>query len=136
MNEAAEVLFRTDLALRWRDLDAYDHVNNSVFLSLLEEARIRWFASLPGPWRTSEAEPVLARSEVNYRLPIRYPATVRVELRVARVGRSSLTLAHALSDAGSGVLYSDGTTVLVWVAPLDGRSVPLPEVIRKAVSTS
>ena len=126
------VLFCTELALRWRDLDAYDHVNNSVFLSLLEEARIRWFATLPAPWRTPEAEPVLARAEVNYRLPIRYPATVRVELQVARVGRSSLALGHVLSDAQSGLLYSDGATVLVWVAPQGGHSVPLPEVIRHA----
>src|SRR3546814_7596641 len=39
-------LFRMPIALRWRDLDAFNHVNNSTFMTYLEEARIRWFESL------------------------------------------------------------------------------------------
>src|SRR3546814_7830400 len=38
-------LFRMPIALRWRDLDAFNHVNNSTFMTYLEEARIRWFRS-------------------------------------------------------------------------------------------
>ena len=42
---AQRILFRMPVALRWRDLDAFQHVNNSNFLTYLEEARIRWFES-------------------------------------------------------------------------------------------
>lgn len=127
-------LHASELDVRWRDLDAYDHVNNSVFLSLIEEARIRWFETLPGPWRNPQAEPVLARTEVNYRLPIRYPARVRIELLLERMGRTSLGVAHRILDAQSGLLYSDGLAVLVWVSPEHGRPVNLPEPIQAAIA--
>jgi acyl-CoA thioester hydrolase len=132
-SEFGVALFECNLAIRWRDLDAYDHVNNSVFLTLLEEARIRWFATLPGAWRDAQAEPVLARSEMNYRMPIPYPAGVRVELGLQRIGRSSLGLAHRMSDSSSGALYADGNSVLVWVSPSDGRPIPLPASITSAL---
>ena len=133
LNSTLAPLFETEMDVRWRDLDAYDHVNNSVFLTLIEEARIRWFETLPGPWRSLEAEPVLARTEVNYRSPIRHPARVRVLLRLQRVGRSSLTLSHELVDASTAQLYSDGLAVLVWVSPEHGRPVDLPAAVRGAV---
>jgi len=130
--DADTVLFEVCLELRWRDLDAYAHVNNSVFLTLLEEARIQWFESLPEPWRSAAGEPVLARTEVNYRVPIHHPARVRVQLLGQRLGRSSATIGHRISAVDGSVLHSDGASVLVWVTPADGRPVALPEQIRNA----
>ena len=42
------VLIRVPLAVRWRDLDAFNHVNNSKYLSYLEEARLQWMLTMPG----------------------------------------------------------------------------------------
>lgn len=44
-DEAPLVLFRMPIDLRWRDLDAFNHVNNANFMTYVEEARIRWFES-------------------------------------------------------------------------------------------
>lgn len=120
------------LPLRWRDLDAYGHVNNAQFLTFIEEARIRWFSSLGGPWRHAEAEPVLAAANVNFRRQMLYPAELRVVLTAGRIGYSSLTLEHSIVNTVSAELYSDGNSVVVWVSPKTGRPVPLPEVVRKA----
>jgi acyl-CoA thioester hydrolase len=126
------MLIDTTIPVRWRDLDAYNHVNNSLFLSFLEEARIQWFESLPEPWRGADCEPLLAAATVNFRRPILYPESVRVRLTCERIGRSSLTVGHRMTSAGDDeVLYADGNTVLVWVNPADGRPVPLPEVVRR-----
>jgi len=57
-NRAA--LFRMPIALRWRDLDAFNHVNNSNYMTYLEEARIRWLESLDEEWVTEETAPLLA----------------------------------------------------------------------------
>lgn len=127
------VLIEHVMALRWRDLDAYHHVNNSVFLTFLEEARIQWFESLSEPWRNDSAEPVVAASQINFRRPILYPETLAITLRAGRLGRSSFTIAHRIVRRGDpSVLYSDGETVLVWVSPADGRPVPLPQSVRRA----
>ncbi|MBL8242636.1 MAG: acyl-CoA thioesterase, partial [Rhodanobacteraceae bacterium] len=74
------MLIETTIPLRWRDLDAYNHANNSVFLTFLEQARIEWFDSLPEPWRSPLAEPILAAATVNFRRPIQYPETLRIRL--------------------------------------------------------
>lgn len=121
------------LALRWRDLDAYEHVNNSVFLTFLEEARIRWFDSLSGPWRSADYAPVLAAVNLNFRRQILYPENLRIRLTTERVGRSSIAITHRITAAADdAVLYADGNTVVVWVAPIDGKPIPLPEVVRLA----
>lgn len=123
-------LFETSVSLRWRDLDAYNHVNNSVFLTFLEEARIQWFESLGSPWRSADFEPILAAATINFRRPIRYPETLRILLAAERIGRTSLTIGQMIrSEASDQVLYADGHAVLVWVNPVDGRPVPLPEVV-------
>src|SRR5690606_23084825 len=69
-----EPLFRFPVTPRWRDLDAFNHVNNSNFLTYLEEARIRMFASLGKPWFDEHMAPLLAAVQLNYRAPIAYPS--------------------------------------------------------------
>jgi acyl-CoA thioester hydrolase len=127
------LLFRMPMALRWRDLDAFNHVNNATFLTYLEEARIRWFASLDGPWLTDAIAPLMAAVQVNYRKPIDYPAEISVELTAERVGNTSLTLGHRIVGADGTPLYADGHTVLVWICRSSGRPVALPDSIRAAV---
>ena len=126
-------LFRMPLQLRWRDLDAFNHVNNSNFLTYLEEARIRWFESIGEAWVTDEFAPLLAAVQLNYRQPIPYPADVAVELYVDRVGTTGVTIGHAIASADGSVLYCDGHVVAVWIDRGSGRPRPLPEAIRTAV---
>lgn len=131
----AAPLFTAAIGVRWRDLDAFNHVNNSNYLTYLEEARLQWLSHVPGPWFDERSMPVLAASEVNYRLPIAWPAQLHVELACTRLGNSSMTLAHRIVDAEDPArLYSDGHVVLVWMDPADGRPVPLPQSIREAAA--
>ena len=130
----APTLFRMPVALRWRDLDAFNHVNNSNFLTYLEEARIRWFASWQGEWVTEATAPLLASVQLNYRRPIDYPSDVAVELFVERVGNSSVTVGHRIVSGDGAVLHADGHVVMVWIDRASGRPVPLPDVVRTACS--
>lgn len=128
------ILFRMPLALRWRDLDAFNHVNNSNFLTYLEEARIRWFASWNGEWVNDAIAPLLAAVQLNYRLPIPYPAEVVVELFADRIGTSSVTIGHRITSEDGTVLYCDGNVVVVWIDRASGRPVPLPAAVRAAMA--
>ena len=128
-------LFRMPVDLRWRDLDAFNHVNNSNFLTYLEEARIRWFASWNGEWVTDATAPLLAAVQLNYRQPIPYPADVAVELFAERVGSSSVTIGHRIVSGDGATLYADGHVVMVWIDRASGRPVPLPEVVRAACAS-
>ena len=126
------VVYSVELEVRWRDLDAFNHVNNASYLGYIEEARVRWFKSLSSDWAGESAAPIMAAVQLNYRRPVNWPETVRVELFAERIGTKSLTLGHRICSAGDdGVLYCDGHTVLVWV-DRGGQSVPLPETVLAA----
>lgn len=128
----SSALYTLDIEVRWRDLDAFNHVNNASYLGYIEEARVRWFKSLSEDWAGEQAAPILAAINVNYRKPVGWPETLRVELFAERIGNKSLTLGHRILSATlDDVLYVDGHTVLVWINS-DGHSVLLPDTVRHA----
>ena len=128
-------LYTAAVGVRWRDLDAFNHVNNSTYLTYLEEARVQWLQRLPRSWSDEHAMPVMAASTLNYRLPIEWPGEVHIELYCARLGNSSMTVAHRIVDAtDSSRLYCDGHVVMVWMDPATGKSVALPQALRDAAS--
>lgn len=130
-------LYVASIGVRWRDLDAFNHVNNSNYLTYLEEARLQWLRHVPGPWFDEQSMPVLAASEINYRMPIEWPAQLHVELRCERLGNSSITVGHRIVDSAQPErIYSDGRVVMVWMNPATGKPVPLPQAIRDAVEAA
>jgi acyl-CoA thioester hydrolase len=130
-DEHGNVLHRLPIELRWRDLDAFDHVNNATFMTYLEEARIRWFESLDEDWVTDATAPLLAAVHMNYRSPIAYPGSIVVELTADRIGTSSVTLGHRIISADGATLHAAGHVVMVWIDRASGRPVPLPEAVRR-----
>jgi acyl-CoA thioester hydrolase len=140
MNDTTEprLLFRMPIELRWRDLDAFNHVNNANFMTYIEEARIRWFSATSDDWFSDDHGPLLAAITMNYRLPIPYPAEIAVEMFAERVGNSSLTIGHRIVGISTGeentseTVYADGNAVLVWIDRASGRPIPLPAGMRKA----
>jgi acyl-CoA thioester hydrolase len=132
---ATTPLLDTVISVRWRDLDAFNHVNNSNYLTYLEEARLQWLQQLAGEWMDEQAMPVMAASEINYRRPISWPARVRVQLFNERTGNSSMSIGHRMVDADDAdIVYCEGRVVMVWMNPQTGKSVPLPQVVRDAAA--
>lgn len=130
-------LLRYTIHVRWSDLDAFNHVNNAVYSTYLEEARLAWLQSLDADWANASAAPVLANMQIDFRRPIRWPATVTVSLYAGRIGQSSLVLPFAIRDAeDTDLLYAEGQTTMVWIDPAGGRAVPLPEPIRHTAKHS
>ena len=128
------VLHSLEIEVRWRDLDAFDHVNNASYLGYVEEARVRWFKSLSADWAGETSAPILAAITMNYRKPIGWPESLRIELFTERLGNKSVTINHRiLSATEPQLLYADGNAVMVWV-DRGGQTVALPESVRRACS--
>ena len=112
------------IEIRWRDLDAFGHVNHVVFLTYLEESRDEWLGgSLGDPDRVWDW--VLARVEIDYRreLALADDAVVAT-CRLARIGRSSVSTREEVRTAG-GDLAAEASAVLVARDRDSGRSRPL-----------
>ncbi len=119
---------------RWGDMDAFNHVNNSVYATYIEEARLRWLHDIKVRM-DDDAAPVLASMKIDFRKPVEWPAELRVELFSGRVGRSSITMGFRIIDRhDDSVLYCEGETVLVWIAPSTGTSIALPDAVRNAMT--
>ena len=132
-SNASRVLAAIPLHVRWRDLDAFNHVNNSSYLTFLEESRLQWLRTVPGEWFSAHAMPVMAAVELHYRKPIEWPAEIDVLLSCERLGNSSMTIGNRIVDRNDhACAYADGNVVMVWVDPATGASVSLPSAIRAA----
>ena len=130
-------LIRVPMPVRWRDLDAFNHVNNSKYLSYLEEARLHWMLGVPGQGMDDHVAPVVAAAQLNYRRPITWPAQVMIELFVERLGNTSLSIGHRIvDDADRSIIYCDGNVVMVWIDRDSGRAAALPASVREACRDS
>ena len=119
------------IEIRWRDLDAFRHVNNAVYATYLEECRDEWVdKALDGAGDIWDF--VLARVAIDFRRELRQEDGVAVaSCRLARIGTASLTLREDIRT-GDGELAAEAEAVLVARDRESGRSRPLSEAERAA----
>lgn len=122
--------FTKRVEVRWRDMDAFKHVNNAVYLTYLEELRDEWFLEVLGNGLLLN-DFVLARCAVDYRSSVtQEDGHVDVELRCTRVGRSSVTTSERiLVPADGDRLAAEAEAVLVFYDWDTGKSKPLTDEI-------
>ncbi|HJP44190.1 MAG: thioesterase family protein [Candidatus Poseidoniia archaeon] len=77
--------------------------------------------------------PILARMEIDYRLPVKFPDTVRCAAAVTSLGNSSYRMAYRLHSEAHGGIAAEGDSVVVMVNYGTGRSVPLSDELRSAI---
>ncbi|MFB6103199.1 MAG: acyl-CoA thioesterase [Haloplanus sp.] len=117
--------YETELQVRFRDIDAMTHVNNAVYATYLEQARVDYYADVLGVG-LDDIDTVLVRLEIDYRREISLDdGTVTVAMGVRDIGESSVTVDYEVR-AGDRVAAT-AETVQVYVDPDDGASRPLPE---------
>ncbi|BDZ38126.1 acyl-CoA thioesterase [Microbacterium suwonense] len=135
------------IQLRWGDLDAFNHVNNTAMLKLLEEARVRAFWK-PAPGESAPPTAVLdsgvsfgmltliARQEIEYLAPVPYQRhPLDIQMWFGKLGGSSIEVCYEVrSDPAveQHALYARATTVVVLVDAASGNPVRLTPEMRAA----
>jgi acyl-CoA thioester hydrolase len=131
----------TACQIRWLDLDAYRHVNNTVYLRYLEQARIEMVGFLAGlaqgPPRSADFEQtdgfVIAELEIVYRRPLVFrPEPVQVQSWVTHLGRTSWSMRHRIVDPGPDdpLEYATATARMVAIDRVSTRPRPLRDYER------
>ena len=119
---------RTPVQVRFRDTDAFGHVNNAVFFSYVELARVRYLLDALQPETRFDRLPlILARAAVDFRSPILFGEEVVVETRVDRIGRTSFGMTHRMTAGPEGRLAADVESVLVVYDYATERPIPVPD---------
>jgi acyl-CoA thioester hydrolase len=127
-------MYEVRIDIRWRDIDAYGHVNNAVYLNYLEEARDAWVQKVLGPVADTW-DFVLARVAIDFRNELKQDdGAVLVRCRLESLGRSSVrTREEVLKLDGS--ISAEAASVIVARDPRTGRSRALSDVERAALET-
>ena len=130
-------VYRKIVPLRWGDLDSMNHLNNTLYFRLMEEARISWFRENQLIARPNGEGPILASASCDFLKPMTYPCDALVTQSVTRVGRSSMDLDVTIEgDEATPILYARGKNVLVWMDYVSGKSAPWPETLRAALGNA
>jgi acyl-CoA thioester hydrolase len=117
------------IEIRWGDMDAMGHVNNTVYFRYMEQARIGWFeALLPRGEAWKAIGIVIVNASCNFRKPLNYPGTVVVRVFSGPPGGSSVPTFYELHMKDQ--LYADGAATVVFVDALKQKPLRIPDGIR------
>jgi acyl-CoA thioester hydrolase len=119
------------IQIRWRDIDAYQHMNNAVYLNYLEEARDRLVSDLFGAKASWDF--VLVHVDIDFRSEITLDdGEVDVSCGIASIGRASVRTKEEIRKA-DGKLAAEAASVVVPRDPATGRARPLTEEERSVL---
>ena len=122
-------------AVVWGEMDAYRHVNNTVYFRYFENARLEYFRRLD--WFEYERQtgigPILAATQARFRRPLTYPDTIWVTARAASVESDRFHLEHSIVSKRLAAVVAEGKGTVVTYHHADGRKVPMPEELRRRI---
>jgi acyl-CoA thioester hydrolase len=125
------------LDVRFRDCDPLGHVNNAVYLTYLEQARLHCWRALWGFGEPGSPVPgiIMARAEIDYRMPAHYGQTLEIRIDLAAIGRTSFTYDYEIVDEENRSVAS-ARTVQVMYDYTTAKPVPIPDEIRRKMLKS
>jgi acyl-CoA thioester hydrolase len=125
------------MPIRWGVMDAFGHVNNTVYFRYMEQVRISWLETLDveSEERSTGEGPVIINASMTFLRQLRYPGDIDCRMFVGEPGRSSIDTRFELRRADTpDVLVAEGNAKIVWVNYMEEKSVPLPDAVRRLVA--
>lgn len=124
--------------VRFADLDAMRHLNNVAFLTFFESARVAYLTALLAGYRPEQRDAfgtVVAEVHLNYRAPAFYDEEIHCWLRAADIARSAFRVEVEMRSGRDDRLLAEGYAVLVGFHYGIGKSVPLPDDLKAALTS-
>jgi acyl-CoA thioester hydrolase len=119
------------IQIRWGDMDAMGHVNNTLYFRYLEIIRIEWLRLIGADPDPTGTGPVIVNAFCNFYRQLEYPGDVLAKHYITNPGRTSFDAYVTLERADQpGEIYAAGGAKTVWVDFPKQKSVPLPEYVR------
>jgi len=129
MTQAPRQLVHTSRQpIRWGDMDAFGHVNNTVYFRYMEQARVEWLTALVAESGGEAGRvAVIVNASCTFLEPLVYPGELEVRMYLGDPGRSSVNSFYDILLDGR--LYAEGAAKIVWIDVASGRSAPLPDIV-------
>ncbi|MFW5714634.1 MAG: acyl-CoA thioesterase [Brevefilum sp.] len=120
--------FYHPISIRYSDLDLQGHVNNVVYLTYVESARLGYYQAT-GIWRPDSDKltgMVVAHNDIDYLSPITLEQKIKVGIGLVGIGKKSLTLAFQIESQLEKSVFARGTSVMVAYDNSAQKSIPFP----------
>ena len=129
--EVKKLVYEMTIPIRWGDMDAMRHVNNTVYFRYLETVRIDWMRSIGCQPDPQGEGPVIVNAFCNFYKQLEYPGDVLVKMYVSDPARSTFESWGTMERADApGVIYAAGGATTIWVNFPAQKSAPLPDWMR------
>lgn len=133
--EQKKLVHTATMPIRWGDMDAMGHVNNTLYFRYLEVARLEWFGAVGCQVNPVGEGPLIVNAFCNFHKQLEYPGQIVVKMYASDPGRSSFeSWATIERPDNPGVIYSSGGATTVWVDFPRQKSVAMPDWFRALIS--
>jgi acyl-CoA thioester hydrolase len=124
------------IEVRWGDLDAQGHVNNAVYFTYCEAARVELLRRIgfKGKQTGLKEGPALVHASCDFKRQVVYPAMLDIGLRVENIGQRSFKIVYGIFFHGSNEVSAEATSINAWIDYAEGKAVNLPEEIRTGLA--
>ena len=130
-----KLTYEMRIPIRWGDMDAMGHVNNTIYFRYLEIIRVQWLHEVGGAPDPGSQGPVIVNAFCNFLKQLEYPGEILAKHYVANLGRTSFDTFITLERTDQpGVIYAEGGSTTVWVDFPAGKSVPVPDWLRALIA--
>ncbi len=127
------------IPIRWGDMDAVGHVNNTNYIRYLEIARTEWMMQArdqAGEGYPSKTGPIIVNVFCNFYRPLKFPGNVVAKLYVSNATRSTIDTWVTMELEGQeGVIYAAGGATVIWIDMEQEKAVSLPAWVRELVQS-
>ena len=129
-----KLVFEVLIPIRWGDMDAMNHLNNTVYFRYLETVRIDWMRSIGCQPDASGEGPVIVNAFCNFYKQLEYPGDVLTKMYVSDPGRTTFETWGTMERADKpGVICAAGGATTIWVDFPAQKAKTLPDWLRKVV---
>ncbi len=121
--------------LRFSDVDRFGHVNNSVYFSLFDMCKTRYFNDVVGTDIFDRMAPVVVHIEANFISPVYFPDEIVIDTSITKIGTKSFTLMQRAVNKRTDEVKCFCETVMVMMDTATNKSVEIDEEFRTKVSS-
>lgn len=119
----------------WGDMDAFGHINNTVYFRYFEDARIAYFDQIGVHEQKKQfgVGPILATAQCNFRLPLDYPDRINIATRASILSPKKFNMEFVVFSERHGAITAEGDGLIVYYDYANGKSCEIPNAIVTAI---
>ncbi len=133
--EKKKLVYDMLIPIRWGDMDAMKHLNNTSYFRYMETCRIDWMNSINAIPKVDGEGPVIVNAFCNFYKQLEYPGDVRIKMYVSEPGRTTFESWATMERVDQpGVIHAAGGATTIWVDFPTQKAAALPDWMRQIVS--